>query len=122
MANLGVLIETFSNIIDEQMVKKEILPATKPYKVLNFFFRNGNAGINALRELLEEMNQDTVDVFFETEGKYFECHIYICYKFHDLEIVEYTDNKDTSKHKYEIVDTTRESIENIKKEFKETEL
>lgn len=121
MANLGVLIETFSNIIDEQMVKKEILPATKPYKVLNFFFRSGNAGINALRELLEEMNQDTVDVFFETEGKYFECHICICYEFHDLEIVKYT-NKDTSKHKYEIVDTTRESIENIKKEFKEIEL
>ena len=115
MANLGVLIETFNNIIGNQIEKKEILPATQAYKLLNFFFRNGNAGINALRELLEEMNQDTVDVFFE-------CHICICYEFHDLEIVEYTDKKDTSKHKYEIFDTTRESIENIKKEFKETEL
>ena len=119
MANLGVLIETFSNIIDEQMVKKEILPATKPYKVLNFFFRNGNAGINALRELLEKMNEDTVNVFFDDEGKYFECHVCICYEFHDLEIVEYTDKKDTSKHHFEIIDTSRDSIEKIKKSFKE---
>ena len=55
MANLGVLIETFNNIIGNQIEKKEILPATQAYKLSNFFFRNGNAGINALRELLEEM-------------------------------------------------------------------
>ena len=57
MANLGVLIETFNNIIGNQIEKKEILPATQAYKLLNFFFRNGNAGINALRELLEEMKE-----------------------------------------------------------------
>ena len=119
MANIGILFENFRNIVEDKMVKKEILPATKPYTLLNFFFRNGNAGINALRELLEEMNEDTVDVFFDGDGEFFECHICICYAYHDLEIVEYTDKKDTTKHHYEIIDTSRESIESIKKSYKE---
>lgn len=124
MAKIGILIEEFSNIIRDKIVEKEILPETKTYKALKYFFKEGNAGVNALREILEEMNEDTVDVFFERDGNIFECHLSICYDYHDIEIVEYLNPNETGifKTQYKIIDTSRKSIEKIKKGFKTLEI
>lgn len=119
MNNIGILIEALSDIIDNKQYKKDVLPATKLYKVLDFFFRRGNAGINALRELLEDMNQYTVDVFFDNDGEKFECRVSICYEYHDIDIIEYSENKNPSEYCYQLVDTSREEIEKTKKAFKD---
>lgn len=120
MAKIGILIEEFSNIIRDKIVEKEILPETKTYKVLKYFFNEGNSGINALREILEDVNEDTVDVFFENNGNIFECRLSICYEYHDIEIVECFNPNETEifKKRYKIIDTSRKSIEKIKQGFK----
>lgn len=120
MTNLGLLIEAFNNLIENKVTEKEILSETKVHKILSFFFHEGNNGINALREMLEEINEDTVDVFFEKNNDVFECHIGICYDYHDLEIVEYSNPNESEcfKCRYKIIDTSRKSIEEVKKQFK----
>lgn len=120
MENIGFLIEAFNQLIENKVTEKEILPETKVHKILNFFFHEGNNGINALREMLEEINEDTVDVFFKKNNDVFECHISICYEYHDLEIVKYSNLNESEcfKYQYKIIDTSRKSIEEVKKHFK----
>lgn len=119
MANIGVLITDFNNLIENRLHKRIVVTGTKVYEILHFFFRRGNLGINALREMLEEANEDTVEVFFVKKENNLECHICICYEYHDIEIVEYYDKKDISKTRYEIIDTSRPLIEDVKKAFKD---
>ena len=119
---ISILLGEFNKMIEEKASKKEIDSSTKIHKLLSFFFSHGNSGINALREILEEANDDDVEVIFDDNQNNFIVRMCICYELHDFEIVEYVDRKDTQTKCFQIIDTTRKDIETIKMKFKELKL
>lgn len=122
MRNITLLFNDLDELISSKAEKIKILPSSKLYKLLDFFMKNGNSGINALRELVQEYIDDIVEVFFEFEGKHTECHICLCYEYHDIVIIRHINDNDVSQYYYEIVDKSRKDIESIKKEFQNLDL
>ena len=84
---------------------------------LEFFFNKGNDGCNALRELLEDFNEDTVDFEYESNEKEYLITLRICYQYHDFDVqcVKQFDNERPTV--YKIIDTYGEFINQIKTEF-----
>ena len=121
MAKLSKIFSKFDDMIEHR--SREIsfdgnsIELKELYGTLEFFFNKGNDGCNALRELLEEFNEDTVDFEFESDEKEYLITLSVCYQYHDFDIqcVKKFDNERPTV--YKIIDTSRESINQIKTEF-----
>lgn len=87
------------------------------FNFLEFFHCNGNSGRNALREMIEDFIDDTVSLSFDTKDGKLYSTLSICYEYHDIDIICY-DTDIVNSHWYDIIDTSRESIEKIKNEAK----
>lgn len=121
MANLSKIFSKFDDMIEHR--SREIsfdgnsIELKELYGILEFFFNKGNDGCNALRELLEDFNEDTVDFEFESNEKEYLITLSVCYQYHDFDIqcVKQFDNG--LPNVYKIVDTSRKGINQIKTEF-----
>lgn len=117
--SISIIFDAFDKIIEcrgNSLVCEGMLQET-----LNYFFKNGNCGVNALRELIEEYNEDTVDVVYETINENeSNWKMYVCFRYHDFIINEHITFSDDYKRisSIEIIDTSRNEIENIKQGFK----
>ncbi len=121
MAKLSKIFSKFDDMIEHR--SREIsfdgnsIELKELYNILEFFFNKGNDGCNALRELLEEFTEDTVDFEFESDEKEYLITLSVCYQYHDFDVqcVKQFDNR--LPNVYKIVDTSRKSINQIKTEF-----
>ena len=121
MANLNDIFSKFDDMIEHR--SREIsfdgnsIELKELYDTLEFFFNKGNDGCNALRELLEDFNEDTVDFEYESNEKEYLITLSVCYQYHDFDIqrVKQFDNERPTA--YKIIDTSREFINQIKTEF-----
>lgn len=121
MANLSKIFSKFDDMIEHR--SREIsfdgnsIELKELYGILEFFFNKGNDGCNALRELLEDFNEDTVDFEFESNEKEYLITLSVCYQYHDFDVqcVKQFDNR--LPNVYKIIDTSRKSINQIKTEF-----
>ena len=121
MAKLSNIFSKFDDMIEHR--SREIsfdgnsIELKELYNILEFFFNKGNDGCNALRELLEEFTEDTVDFEFESDEKEYLITLSVCYQYHDFDVqcVKQFDNR--LPNVYKIVDTSRKSINQIKTEF-----
>lgn len=121
MANLSKIFSKFDDMIEHR--SREIsfdgnsIELKELYNTLEFFFNKGNDGCNALRELLEDFNEDTVDFEYESNEKEYLITLRICYQYHDFDVqcVKQFDNR--LPNVYKIVDTSRKGINQIKTEF-----
>lgn len=121
MAKLSKIFSKFDDMIEHR--SREIsfdgnsIELKELYNILEFFFNKGNDGCNALRELLEDFNEDTVDFEYESNEKEYLITLRICYQYHDFDVqcVKQFDNR--LPNVYKIVDTSRKSINQIKTEF-----
>lgn len=121
MAKLSKIFSKFDDMIEHR--SREIsfdgnsIELKELYGILEFFFNKGNDGCNALRELLEDFNEDTVDFEYESNEKEYLITLRICYQYHDFDVqcVKQFDNR--LPNVYKIVDTSRKSINQIKTEF-----
>ena len=121
MANLSKIFSKFDDMIEhrsrEISFDEHTAELEELYNTLEFFFNKGNDGCNALRELLEDFNEDTVDFEYESNEKEYLITLRICYQYHDFDVqcVKQFDNR--LPNVYKIVDTSRKSINQIKTEF-----
>ena len=121
MANLSKIFSKFDDMIEHRL--REIsfdsnsIELKELYNILEFFFNKGNDGCNALRELIEDFTEDTVDFEFESDEKEYLITLSVCYQYHDFDIqcVKQFDNG--LPNVYKIVDTSRKGINQIKTEF-----
>ena len=121
MANLSDIFSKFDDIIEHRSYEisfdKHTAELEELYNTLEFFFNKGNNGCNALRELLEDFNEDTVDFEYESNEKEYLITLRICYQYHDFEIQCIKQNGGELSHIYKIIDTSRKYINQIKTEF-----
>lgn len=121
MAKLSKIFSKFDDMIEHR--SREIsfdgnsIELKELYNTLEFFFNKGNDGCNALRELLEDFNEDTVDFEYESNEKEYLITLRICYQYHDFEIQCIKQNGGELSHIYKIIDTSRKHISQIKTEF-----
>lgn len=121
MAKLSKIFSKFDDIIEHRSYEisfdEHTAELEELYNTLEFFFNKGNDGCNALRELLEEFTEDTVDFEFESNEKEYLITLSACYQYHDFDIqcVKQFDNG--LPNVYKIVDTSRKCINQIKTEF-----
>ena len=121
MAKLNNIFSKFDDMIEHR--SREIsfdgnsIELKELYGTLEFFFNKGNDGCNALRELLEDFNEDTVDFEYESNEKEYLITLRICYQYHDFEIQCIKQNGGKLSHIYKIIDTSRKYISQIKTEF-----
>lgn len=121
MAKLNNIFSKFDDMIEHR--SREIsfdgnsIELKELYGTLEFFFNKGNDGCNALRELLEDFNEDTVDFEFESNEKEYLITLSVCYQYHDFDVqcVKQFDKERPTV--YKIIDTSREFINQIKTEF-----
>ena len=121
MANLSKIFSKFDDMIEHR--SREIsfdsnsIELKELYNILEFFFNKGNDGCNALRELIEDFTEDTVDFEFEGDEKEYLITLSVCYQYHDFDIqcVKQFDNG--LPNVYKIGDTSRKGINQIKTEF-----
>lgn len=123
MWDLNGIFSEFDYMVDSELSEvsfdERATELKELYEMLEFFFKKGNHGINALRELLEDFNDDTVDFNYENEDKQSVATLSICYKYHDFEIQCITRFNDNMSHSYKLIDTSRRLINKIKAEFKQ---
>lgn len=121
MAKLSKIFSKFDDMIEHR--SREIsfdgnsIELKELYGKLEFFFNKGNDGCNALRELLEDFTEDTVDFEFESNEKEYLITLSVCYQYHDFEIRCIKQNGGELSHIYKIIDTSRKYISQIKTEF-----
>ena len=121
MANLSKIFSKFDDMIEHRSHEISFdgnsIELKELYGILEFFFNKGNDGCNALRELLEEFIEDTVDFEFESDEKEYLITLSVCYQYHDFDVqcVKQFDNG--LPNVYKIVDTSRKCINQIKTEF-----
>ena len=121
MAKLSKIFSKFDDMIEHR--SREIsfdgnsIELKELYNILEFFFNKGNDGCNALRELIEDFIEDTVDFEYESNEKEYLITLRICYQYHDFDVqcVKQFDKERPTV--YKIVDTSRKSINQIKTEF-----
>ena len=121
MRNLNDIFSKFDDMIEHR--SREIsfdgnsIELKELYNILEFFFNKGNDGCNALRELIEDFIEDTVDFEYESNEKEYLITLRICYQYHDFEIQCIKQNGGELSHIYKIIDTSRKYISQIKTEF-----